>query len=363
MRLAVSDAQSLAGLQSPDLGNFASVLRKRLDAYFVERRISPKADRAMIVKILAGVSLWIGAYSALYLFSLSFGAFVVCYLLHGLAQLFLLLNITHDSNHNAISRDRRVNRAFSLIMDACGVSSYMWRMIHHGGHHSCVNVYGEDEAILGRRLLRFSPAAPWRPMYQYQHIYGPVLYCLFSLDYVLLKDFEYFLIPSQPRFQNVKHPAKEYLLLFAGKTFYLTTMLVLPVWWGGYPLAWVLGAFLAVHVVAGFTSVIVFQTSHVIEETSFPGSRGEYSPFVRHIFATTADYATGNPVVAWLTGGLNHHVVHHLCPHVCHTHYAELTPIVKATALEFGVPYREHRTMREALGKHWSLLRELGLAS
>jgi len=63
---------------------------------------------------------------------------------------------------------------------------------------------------------------------------------------------------------------------------------------------------------------------------------------VYHIFATTADYATESPLVAWLAGGLNHHVVHHLCPFVCHTHYAPLTRIVRETAEEFGIPYREH---------------------
>ena len=65
-------------------------------------------------------------------------------------------------------------------------------------------------------------------------------------------------------------------------------------------------------------------------------------------------------VVGWLTGGLNHHIVHHLCPFVCHTHYASLTRIVKETAEEFGVPYRQHPTMRQAIKHHLLLLKQLG---
>ena len=68
-----------------------------------------------------------------------------------------------------------------------------------------------------------------------------------------------------------------------------------------------------------------------------------------HIFATTADYATTNPVVGWLPGGPNHHVVHHLCPFVCHTHYGPLTRIVKDTAEEFGGPLSATTTMTRAI--------------
>jgi len=340
--------------------SFASVLRVRLDDYFKERRLSPKGNAAMAAKIALGLGTLIVAYSAMFAFRLPLASFLAAYLLCGLAQLFLLLNVTHDSNHNAVSRSRRVNQALSLLMDASGVSSYIWRMLHHEGHHSVINVFGRDEAIFGRRLLRFSPAAPWRPFYRYQNVYAPVLYCLFSIDYMLMKDFEYFLFPREEPFKSAKHRPKDYVVFFLGKLFYLSTMLAAPIALGGYSWTWVLTAFIAVHLVAGLVSVVVFQTSHVLEETSFPASRFEYQPFVHHIFATTADYATRNPLVAFFTGGLNHHVVHHICPHVCHVHYSKLTPIVRETAREFGIPYREHDTVIEAFRKHLSLLKRLG---
>jgi linoleoyl-CoA desaturase len=64
--------------------------------------------------------------------------------------------------------------------------------------------------------------------------------------------------------------------------------------------------------------------------------------------------------VGWLAGGLNHHVAHHLCPFVCHTHYAPLSRIIKETAEEFGVPYRQHPTMTRAIWSHLVLLKQLG---
>jgi linoleoyl-CoA desaturase len=119
-------------------------------------------------------------------------------------------------------------------------------------------------------------------------------------------------------------------------------------------------AFLLNHLIVGLTVSLVFQTTHTIDSTYFPSDRGEFENGVYHIFATTADYATNNPMVGWLVGGLNHHIVHHLCPFVCHTHYAPLTLIVKETAAEFGVPYRQHPTMTRAIVHHLLLLKQLG---
>jgi linoleoyl-CoA desaturase len=358
----MSRSATAAALAPPrtDSAAFASVLRARLDGYFKDRGISPKGDAAMAVKIAVGIGTLLAAYTSLFVFHLSVTAFVTAYVTCGLAQLFLLLNVTHDSNHNAVSRSRQVNRLLSLLMDASGVSSHIWRMLHHEGHHSVINVFGRDEAIFGRRLLRFSPAAPWRPMHRYQNWYAAPLYCLFSLDYMLMKDFEYLLFPREEPFKSAKHRPKDYAIFFAGKIFYLSTMFAAPILLGGYPAFWVLAAFLLVHLIAGLVSVVVFQTSHVIEETSFPADRWQYQPFVHHIFATTADYATRNPAVSWFTGGLNHHIVHHICPHVCHVHYPKLTPIVRETAREFGVAYREHPTVWEAFRQHLSLLKRLG---
>jgi linoleoyl-CoA desaturase len=97
-----------------------------------------------------------------------------------------------------------------------------------------------------------------------------------------------------------------------------------------------------------------------VDSTYFPSHRNEFDSGVYHIFATTADYATANPLVAFLAGGLNHHIVHHLCPFVCHTHYAQLTRIVEETAAEYGVPYRQNRTMSQAIVQHLILLKQLG---
>ena len=179
---------------------------------------------------------------------------------------------------------------------------------------------------------------------------------------MFVRDFECFFAPKHEYLQRTKHPPREYAVLFAGKLFYITYMLVLPVLVLGKPILLVAASFLLVHLVVGLSVALVFQTTHTVEDTHFPTARNEFENGVYHIFATTADYATTNPLVGWLTGGLNHHIVHHLCPFVCHTHYAPLTQIVKETAAEFGIPYRQNPTMSKAIWQHLVLLRQLGTA-
>ena len=347
-------------LASDPESSFPKVLRRRLEAFFSEGNISPKADLAMWVKIAVGLAVLAGSWIAIYTLKPDSWRFVGLYLLNAIAQTFLLLNIAHDSNHNAISSVRSVNKGLNYVFDVCGINSYMWRILHHRGHHSCINLHGEDDALTGRGVLRFTPHEPRTSLQRFQHIYALLMYAVFSLDYVFVRDFECFFFPSHDYLRRTKHPTKEYVILFAGKAFYLTYMLILPVVLLGKAPLLVGLAFVLSHLIIGLSVALVFQTTHVIDSTYFPADRREFDNWIDHIFATTADYATETPLVGWLVGGLNHHIVHHLCPFVCHTHYAPLTRIVKQTAEEYGIPYRQHPTMTQAIKHHLLLLKQLG---
>ena len=341
--------------------SFPKVLRRRLERFFADQDLSPKANSTMWVKIAAGLTVLAGCWIALCALRPDSWRFVALYLLGGLAQTFLLLNIAHDSNHNAISSVPLVNRTLNYIFDVCGINSYMWRLLHHRGHHSCINVHGEDDALTGHGIFRFTPHEPHARWHRFQHIYVLVVYAVYSLNYVFVKDFTCFFFPPHDYLKRARHPLREYAILFAGKGFYVSYMLLLPIFVLGKSPVLVISSFLLVHLVAGLTVTLVFQTTHTVDTTYFPLDRSEFENGVYHIFATTADYATGNPLVGWLAGGLNHHIAHHLCPFVCHTHYAPLTRIVQDTAEEFGVPYRQHPTMTRAIWHHLILLKQLGI--
>src|SRR5277367_2277551 len=194
--LVPSEASSSPTVEPVGASSFPKVLRRRLDRFFADPNISPKADRTMWVKIAVGLAVLTGTWIALYALRPGSWKFVALYLLGGIAQTFLLLNIAHDSNHNAISSRWLVNKTLNYVFDLCGISSYMWRILHHRGHHSCINLHGEDDALSGRGILRFTPYEDRTPMHRFQHIYALFLYAMFSLDYVFVRDFQCFFFPT-----------------------------------------------------------------------------------------------------------------------------------------------------------------------
>jgi linoleoyl-CoA desaturase len=82
-----------------------------------------------------------------------------------------------------------------------------------------------------------------------------------------------------------------------------------------------------------------------------------------HQVKTTANFATSNPVVSWLVGGLNFQVEHHLFPKISHVHYPRINKIVKQTCEEFGVEYIEYPTVTKAIRSHINYLRQMGRAA
>lgn len=135
-------------------------------------------------------------------------------------------------------------------------------------------------------------------------------------------------------------------------------MLILDIaWWK------VLIGFFAMHYTAGLILSIVFQLAHVVEETEMPQPSDDGSmknTWAIHQLFTTANFSTKNRIVNWFTGGLNHQVEHHIFPNISHIHYTNISKIVKQTAREYGLPYNEYKTTRQAIISHFRHLRDLG---
>ena len=339
--------------------DFCEVLTQRIDAYFNDNDLSIKGDWRMALKIVAAMAGWAATILPVYLFELTHLQFFLMYMMHGAAQLYLMLNISHDANHKAISGRPLVNKVLSYTFDLCGINSFVWRTIHLRAHHYCINIYGEDENIDGQGLMRLTPDAPRKAFHKYQHFYAYFLYCLYILDLILYKDFQFFFLPKK-YLNEVKIPAREYVILFIGKIFYLGYMIALPITVLDLPVWLVLVAFFFAQFLLSFVAIIVLQITHINEVGGFPKAKNQFEHFIYHVLASTADYSRSNPLANWFFGGLHIHAIHHIRPHVCHMHFPELTKILRTTASEYGVQYRESKTTVQAWRKHRRFLKQLG---
>ena len=110
---------------------------------------------------------------------------------------------------------------------------------------------------------------------------------------------------------------------------------------------------------------VVFQAAHCVEEAEFP-LPGEETGRIEHAWAvhqaeTTVDFARRSPVLAWLLGGLNFQIEHHLFPKISHVNYPAISRLVEETCRDFGIRYAEHGSFQAAMASHFRWLRRMGM--
>jgi linoleoyl-CoA desaturase len=211
-------------------------------------------------------------------------------------------------------------------------------------------------------IARLSPDQPRRPWHRYQHFYLWFLYGFLLPKWVFIDDFN---ILRTRRIGPHRLPAlsrADLVQMAISKVFFLTWSLVVPALF--HPLWQVLIFHLIAVWTLGFTLSSVFQLAHCVEEAEFPPPAAAGKPMendpTSHQIETTVGFAHKNVFLTWFLGGLNFQVEHHLFPRVCHMHYPAISRIVEDVALEHGIRYRKHFSLRSAIGSHFRLLRKLG---
>jgi linoleoyl-CoA desaturase len=315
----------------------------------------------MWVKIVFWLGTWLGSYLLLLFGNLPGWAMFLVALYHGLTHLFIAFNISHDANHDSISDNPTVNRILSYSLDLIGVSSFFWRIAHNREHHGFVNIHPQDSSIKGYGLLKFTPEETPKKAYEYQQWYAILVYALTTINYVTRKDFKFL---SEYLQEGKKLTLKEWVVFIAGKSFYYLYVFVIPMIVLDLNFLTIFGMFILVHIILGWILTLVFQCGHLTEDAYYPkvDESGKVSDsWTLHIIKTTGNFGRKNRFFSWLVGGINIHLVHHLYPRICHTHYAPLTDIIKDTVEKEGYTFKEIDTFWEAIVSHFRLLKKLGI--
>jgi len=274
------------------------------------------------------------------------------------------LAVMHDANHGAYSKRAWVNAVIGYSLNLVGANAFNWKMQHNILHHTYTNVYEHDEDIVSRGVIRMSPQAPWKRMYKYQYIYAWFLYGLMTLVWMFYKDFARLIKYNRDGLIKKYHANiyKEWLILIVTKVIYVGYIFIIPVMLTSIPWPLIVLGIVIMHYIAGFTLAIIFQPAHVNDVAEFPepdDTNKLANNWAIHQLLTTTNFGH-NTLFSWYVGGLNYQIEHHLFPNVCHVHYRKIASIVKATALEYGLPYKSSSTFLQALKAHAHLLEMLG---
>jgi linoleoyl-CoA desaturase len=346
---------------------FYDTLKKNIDAFFKENNITPYGNRALRWKTVAMLALFftpwllivtgVGAASPFLFYGLWF--------MMGLGMVGIGCGVHHDSNHGSYSGNKTVNKVIGDIVNVVGGYDVTWRIQHNILHHTYTNIEGLDEDIDAGNLMRFSPHSKKYVLHRFQHIYGWFLYCLLTLQWVTYKDYRLlFLYEKKGLLKKEKISLKKALLeLSIYKVIYFGYALVLPIIFSGMSWQAVVLGFLILHFTAGFALSCIFQLAHVLETSEFPmppDDRRMENSWAVHQLLNTANFSPRSRIMYWFIGGLNYQVEHHLFPHISHVHYPRIAQIVKSTAQQYGLPYKEMPNFVIALREHGRMLRKMG---
>ncbi|HEX8516480.1 MAG TPA: acyl-CoA desaturase [Bacteroidia bacterium] len=348
-----------------DKTQFFSVLKQRVDNYFIENKISQHANGTMVFKTIVMLSLYFVPLTIIYSQSTGLLGMWICSAIMGLGLAGIGMSVMHDANHDAYSANPAINKLIAFSLTIVGGDNRNWRTQHNVLHHTYTNIYEHDRDIDNKVIMRFSPAGKYKGIQRFQVIYVFFFYAIMSLYWTTAKDIvQYIQFNKEGQHRDSRGQKIVSLLgILFWKAVYFTYIIVLPVVVLNISLGHVLLGFLTLHVIAGLILSIVFQLAHVVENTTFPtpDAKGNIeTEWAIHQLQTTADFARNNWLVTYYVGGLNYQAIHHLFPRICHVHYPKIAPIVAATAAEFGVPYIYNESFTSAFISHMKIIHQLG---
>lgn len=348
-----------------DKPEFFKVLNQRVNQYFKERNLSKHADLNMKIKTVVMISLFIGPLILMLTGVVTeLWPIIGMWAIMGIGMSGIGLAVMHDANHRAYSQDPRVNKLVGNVLNLIGGFPANWRIQHNVLHHSFTNIEHHDEDF-ETPALRCSPNQDRKAIHRYQAFYAPFVYGLMTVYWYVSKDFEQLFRYDKMGLlagQNLTFKKAMGQLIF-NKLWYSAIMIALPLLFIDLPWWQILLGFLLMQYISGVILAFVFQPAHVLEETEFyevDETGSVENNWAIHQLRTTSNFANGNRMLSWYVGGLNFQIEHHLFPNICHVHYRNLAPIVKDTALEYGIPYHEHKTFYGALKSHFVHLHKMG---
>jgi linoleoyl-CoA desaturase len=264
------------------------------------------------------------------------------------------LTVLHDAGHRRFSRNEWPNVFAVQTAVPLGLWVSHWTLKHRV-HHRASQVFPVDEATRSN-LIRMHPGVPLKPIHRFQHLYAWPLYGLAWVGE--LNSQITFVIKGNVIGVEVPDRAARLRSFLLEKSFCAVVLL---------PYILLLGwARLAVYVVAAMTfgavlAAIVLVVGHINEGLYPPSEVPSQREWSRHLVRTTANFNTTNRAVRWFTGGMTHHLAHHLKP-VAPRHQLPVLndTVVRDIVDRSGLPLVEYPTLIAATRSHARRLRELG---
>lgn len=263
-------------------------------------------------------------------------------IIYGLAQATIGLNVQHDANHGAISKQPFWNSLFGLGADFIGGSKWLW-MEKHWTHHAYTNheskdpdCFAAEPMLLWNDYPKGHPKRKW--YHSFQHIFGPVVLAGYWLSEVfnpqLLDLRNRGSLDVGMKSDYIKQSRKYSIAL---RILYIYVHMVCPMQLHG--VSWsTIGGILLMGASGSLGISILFILSHNFDNcVRNPTNADEQICWFKSQVETSCTY--GGAFSGYLTGGLNFQVEHHLFPRMSSAWYPYIAPKVREVCAKHGVRY------------------------
>jgi len=294
------------------------------------------------------VVLYVSFMAAIQCAWVYYGSSVALALLLGVAQAFIGLNVQHDANHGAASRNPVINAILGYGADMIGGSKYLW-IEQHWTHHTFTNNPEKDgDALSAEPLMLFNdyplgdPRRKW--FHKFQAIFFlPVLsfYWVSSVFNPQVIDLNHRGTMETMNWGN-SYVASKRPVTIALRLLYILMNVVSPfVHHSAAPLTALFHIWL-MSVTESLMLSVLFSLSHNFEHvdrdpTKLYKETGKKVCWFKAQVETSSTY--GGFIAGCLTGGLNHQVEHHLFPRMSSAWYPYIAPKVREICKKHGVQY------------------------
>lgn len=344
--------------------NFFKELKQEVQKTLTERLIS-KANHVIHFKLVFYTVLFVGFYSLIFttLASISFIALVASYCLLGLSGILLAFNASHDAVHDTLFKNKKMNNIIHyVVFNLQGVNATLWKKRHLFSHHLFPNVDGCDADIDDNQFIRLSERHELKSFHRFQHIYAFLLYGLYTLHWILIKDFVYLKKKKVANMTNLSYSNGFVFETIMLKGLYFLYMLGLPLMLTDLSVIDVVLAFFIMHLFISIFFVLTLIISHLTMETAFPKADSDgFLPFnyYEHQLSVSMDYHPTNKLANFIFGGFNSHSAHHLFPNIQHTLYTQITPCIQKMTTKHKLVYNRLSILK-SIQSHYQFLKKLG---
>lgn len=265
------------------------------------------------------------------------------------------LTVLHDAGHQRFSRAAWPN--IFAVHSAAPVGLWVshWTLKHRV-HHRVAQVYPLDDATRASGLVRLHPAAPKWPIHRWQHWYAWLLYGLAWAGE--LRSQLTYLRSGRVDGTTTPHIARRLVSFVAEKALCLLALA---------PYIWLLGPgrltvlLLGSMTVASVLAAVATVVGHINLGLDPPATAPAGADWPAHLVRTTASFSTESRAVRWLTGGLTHHLAHHLRPAAPRSDLPQLhRTVITDIAHRAGLEPVAYPAIIAAIRGHTEQLRELG---